>query len=623
MALDDTARRFFHAPNLIHVATLLPSGAPHSVPVWCRMEGGRIAFFSQPATRKARNLALDPRVAISAVSHENPYSMVQVRGRVDETLEGEAALAVIDRISQDYIGARSRCAPASCSSSSPTRSSTWTCRSSTSRRGPPTGPRASVIRGARAADQRQRRHPPRGPQRAAARGRGRGVGAAAHPGRRGLGQDPRPHAPDRPRAPHEAGAGGRDPRDHVHQQGGAGDARARRAPRRPRDPRDVGDDVPLGLRPDAARGRRQARLHPPVHDLRLGRPAAADQEGARRPRHRSEALHAARDAGPDLRREEQAPLGRGLPPAGRLLLRADGRRRLRGLPARAPPRQRDGLRRPPLPRGRPAHALPGGPRPLHQRLPVHPRRRVPGHERRPVPLAPAALLRAPQPRGGRRRCAVPGRGHAGDDGRRHGEPIEEVRGRRGAVVPRQRRLPAGAGDAHPPFRPRDEGRDHDPVRAAHRQHARARALRGLQAAGEPAAAHDLPAVAAGHGLPGRHDADVAAARGRPAGERGGDARDAGARGRGVGALDARDGSRGARRGGARLAGVPAADAPVLRPQDGDRGRRGRQPGTHRPRVRERRHGGARPAAAAGRRPRVRRSRTTSPGRGRAGAGTSR
>jgi len=104
MALDDTTRRFFHAPNLIHVATLLPSGAPHSVPVWCRMEGGRIAFFSQPATRKARNLALDPRVAISAVSHENPYSMVQVRGRVDETLEGEAALAVIDRIAQDYIG---------------------------------------------------------------------------------------------------------------------------------------------------------------------------------------------------------------------------------------------------------------------------------------------------------------------------------------------------------------------------------------------------------------------------------------------------------------------------------------------------------------------------------------
>jgi len=105
MGLDDNARAFFHAPNLIHVATVLPSGAPHSVPVWCRLEGSRIAFFSQPATRKARNLALDPRIAISAVSHANRYSMIQVRGRVAETLEGEAALEVIDRISHDYIGA--------------------------------------------------------------------------------------------------------------------------------------------------------------------------------------------------------------------------------------------------------------------------------------------------------------------------------------------------------------------------------------------------------------------------------------------------------------------------------------------------------------------------------------
>ena len=46
--------------------------------------------------------------------------------------------------------------------------------------------------------------------------------------------------------------------------------------------------------------------------------------------------------------------------------------------------------------------------------------------------------------------------------------------RRGAVLLRQRRLPAGAGDAHSPLRPCDEGRDHHPCRAADRQHARAR-----------------------------------------------------------------------------------------------------------------------------------------------------
>ena len=57
----------------------------------------------------------------------------------------------------------------------------------------------------------------------------------------------------------------------------------------------------------------------------------------------------ARDADPDLRRQEQAALAGGLPPARRLLLRADRRRRLRAIRARAAPRQRDGLRRPPGP----------------------------------------------------------------------------------------------------------------------------------------------------------------------------------------------------------------------------------------------------------------------------------
>jgi PPOX class probable F420-dependent enzyme len=102
--LPESLRPLFAAPNVMHVATVMPSGAPHSVPVWCRMEGDRIAFFTQPGSRKARNLAADPRVALSSVAHENPYKMVQVRGRVTAMLEGEAALEVIDRLADDYTG---------------------------------------------------------------------------------------------------------------------------------------------------------------------------------------------------------------------------------------------------------------------------------------------------------------------------------------------------------------------------------------------------------------------------------------------------------------------------------------------------------------------------------------
>ena len=142
----------------------------------------------------------------------------------------------------------------------------------------------------------------------------------------------------------------------------------------------------------------------------------------------------ARDRLADLRRQEQAPRRRRLPPDGGLVLRADRRRRLRPLRARDAPLQRDGLRRPARARGQRARAVPGGPRALRLSVPPRPRRRVPGHQPRPVPLAAAAGRRAPQPGRGRRRRSVPGGGHAGDHGRRHPEPDRgRAGGRRGAV----------------------------------------------------------------------------------------------------------------------------------------------------------------------------------------------
>ena len=83
----------------------MPDGAPHSIPVWAILEEGRIAFFTQSRSRKARNVARDPRVALSVIDAENPYRNAQIRGRVVEVVEGDAALEIIDRISQHYIGA--------------------------------------------------------------------------------------------------------------------------------------------------------------------------------------------------------------------------------------------------------------------------------------------------------------------------------------------------------------------------------------------------------------------------------------------------------------------------------------------------------------------------------------
>jgi PPOX class probable F420-dependent enzyme len=83
---------------------VLPDGGPHTVPIWVGMEGDRIAFFTQPGSRKARNIERDPRVALSIADFDNPYRYATVRGRVVGEVGGEAALEVMDRMSVRYIG---------------------------------------------------------------------------------------------------------------------------------------------------------------------------------------------------------------------------------------------------------------------------------------------------------------------------------------------------------------------------------------------------------------------------------------------------------------------------------------------------------------------------------------
>lgn len=102
--LPTDVRALFEGSNQAHVATLMPDGAPHSVPVWVGVEVDRIAFLTSPGSRKARNLDRDPRVAVSITDADQSFTMAQVRGRVVERREDETAWEVIDRISRKYTG---------------------------------------------------------------------------------------------------------------------------------------------------------------------------------------------------------------------------------------------------------------------------------------------------------------------------------------------------------------------------------------------------------------------------------------------------------------------------------------------------------------------------------------
>jgi PPOX class probable F420-dependent enzyme len=102
--LDHEARALFAGQNIAHVATVLPDGGPHSVPVMVDIEGEYLAFFTSPGSRKARNLDADDRVAISITDREDPIRSALIRGRVVERVGGEAGWEIVDRIFAKYTG---------------------------------------------------------------------------------------------------------------------------------------------------------------------------------------------------------------------------------------------------------------------------------------------------------------------------------------------------------------------------------------------------------------------------------------------------------------------------------------------------------------------------------------
>ena len=101
--LSEDAKRLIDRPNFAHLATLMPDGSPQSVPVWIGREGERLVVCTGEASLKAKNTQRDPRVALSIVDFDDPYSEVQIRGRVIER-RPDPQLKVMDPISHKYTG---------------------------------------------------------------------------------------------------------------------------------------------------------------------------------------------------------------------------------------------------------------------------------------------------------------------------------------------------------------------------------------------------------------------------------------------------------------------------------------------------------------------------------------
>lgn len=97
--------RYFTGDAVAHLATIDEDGGPHVVPLWIDRGGeSDLVFFTLEGSRKDRNIAREPRVAISITDSGNAFDMATVRGEVIERVDGERGMEIIDRIAHTYTG---------------------------------------------------------------------------------------------------------------------------------------------------------------------------------------------------------------------------------------------------------------------------------------------------------------------------------------------------------------------------------------------------------------------------------------------------------------------------------------------------------------------------------------
>ncbi|HEY3507516.1 TIGR03618 family F420-dependent PPOX class oxidoreductase [Kribbella sp. NPDC051137] len=102
--LKPAVRAAVESNSIAHLATVLPDGSPHSIPLWVSTLDDKIIFLTGPDSQKARNLRRDPRVALSLAPVDNPYEPVIVRGRVVQWIDGDEGWALVDQIAMKYLG---------------------------------------------------------------------------------------------------------------------------------------------------------------------------------------------------------------------------------------------------------------------------------------------------------------------------------------------------------------------------------------------------------------------------------------------------------------------------------------------------------------------------------------
>lgn len=89
--IPEDHRDLLERPLFAHLATMRPDGQPQVNPMWFSWDGEYLRFTNTKVRQKYRNIAENPRVAVSITDPDNEYRYLEVRGtvvRVEDDPEG-------------------------------------------------------------------------------------------------------------------------------------------------------------------------------------------------------------------------------------------------------------------------------------------------------------------------------------------------------------------------------------------------------------------------------------------------------------------------------------------------------------------------------------------------------
>lgn len=89
-------------PTFAHLATIRPDGSPQSSVMWFAWDGSRIRMTHTKTRQKFRNLAAEPRVALSIADPQDQYRFLEVRGVVETIEDDDAEASFYQSLQQRY-----------------------------------------------------------------------------------------------------------------------------------------------------------------------------------------------------------------------------------------------------------------------------------------------------------------------------------------------------------------------------------------------------------------------------------------------------------------------------------------------------------------------------------------